>query len=100
MSLFEPINVLMSHADPDLFSGYDVTPVRTLAAKVQALYESIQPLGEDPTVDFDERDLVRHAQDAGFAEIDGTTSSRSRWKPVTNSSRPSSPKPWVELISM
>jgi hypothetical protein len=29
MSLFEPINVLMSHADPDLFSGYDVTPVST-----------------------------------------------------------------------
>jgi arsenite methyltransferase len=70
VSLFEPINVLMSHADPDLFSGYDFTPVRTLAAKVQALYESIQPLGEDPMVDFDERDLVRHAQDAGFAEIE------------------------------
>jgi hypothetical protein len=24
VSLFEPINVLMSRADPDLFSGYDV----------------------------------------------------------------------------
>jgi SAM-dependent methyltransferase len=70
VSLFEPINVLMSLADPDLFSGYDVTPVRTLAAKVQALYHSIQPPGEDPMVDFDERDLVRHAQGAGFAEID------------------------------
>jgi hypothetical protein len=41
--LFEPINVLMSLATPDLFSGYDVTPVRTQAAKVRALYESIQP---------------------------------------------------------
>jgi arsenite methyltransferase len=70
MSLFEPINVLMSAADPDLFYGYDVTPVRALAAKVQALYKSIQRPGEDPMVDFDERDLVRHAEAAGFTEID------------------------------
>ena len=26
VSLFEPISVLMSAADPDRFSGYDVTP--------------------------------------------------------------------------
>jgi arsenite methyltransferase len=70
VSLSEPINVLMSHADPDLFYGYDVTPVRALAAKVQALYKSVQPPGEDPMVDFDERDLVRHAENAGFAGID------------------------------
>jgi arsenite methyltransferase len=69
VSLFEPINVLMSLCDPDLFFGYDVTPVRTLAAKVQAIYESIQPPGVDPMIDFDDRDLVRHAQDAGFPEI-------------------------------
>ena len=70
MSLFEPINVLMSLADPDLFSGYDVAPVRPLATRVKALYESIQPPGADPMVDFDDRDLVRHAQDAGFPRID------------------------------
>lgn len=33
VSLFEPINVLMSGCGPDLFFGYDVTPVRDLAAK-------------------------------------------------------------------
>ena len=70
VSLFEPINVLMSAADPDRFSGYDVTPVRALAAKVQAVYESIQPPGVDPMIDFDDRDLVRHARNAGFPEID------------------------------
>jgi arsenite methyltransferase len=70
LSVFEPINVLMSAADPDLFSGYDVTPVRALAARVQALYESIQPPGADPMIDFDERDLVGHAQGAGFPVID------------------------------
>jgi arsenite methyltransferase len=69
VSLYEPINVLMSHADPELFFGHDVTPVRALAAKVAALYESIQPHGGDPMGDFDERDLVRHAKDAGFPEI-------------------------------
>ena len=69
VSLFEPINVLMSPLDPDLFAGYDVAAVRALADKVEALYESIQPHGKDPMGDFDERDLVRHAQDAGFAEI-------------------------------
>jgi arsenite methyltransferase len=68
-SLFEPINVLMSAADPDLFYGYDVTPVKALAARVRALYASIQPPGADPMVDFDDRDLVRHARDAGFSEI-------------------------------
>ena len=70
VSLFEPINVLMSAADPDRFFGYDVTPVRALAAKVQALYQSIQPPGIDPMIDFDDRDLVRHARSAGFPEID------------------------------
>jgi arsenite methyltransferase len=69
VSLFEPINVLMSRCDPELFYGYDVAPVSALALKVQALYESIQPPGTDPIGDFDERDLVRHAQAAGFPEI-------------------------------
>lgn len=69
ISLFEPINVLMSHPDPDLFSGYDVTPVRDLAAKVRAVYTAIQPPGKDPMVDFDDRDLVRLAWEAGFPDV-------------------------------
>jgi arsenite methyltransferase len=67
-SLFEPFNVLMS-VDPDLFLGYDVTPVKALAARVQALYASMQPPGTDPRLDFDDRDLVRYARDAEFSEI-------------------------------
>src|SRR3984893_18960968 len=35
LSLSEPINVLMSHADPDLFFGHDVTPVKALSAKLR-----------------------------------------------------------------
>ena len=68
ISVFEPINVLMH--DPDRLVGYDITPVKPLAAKVKALYESIQPPGDDPMIDFDERDLVHYAELAGFAEID------------------------------
>ncbi len=68
ISMFEPINVLMH--DPGRLSGYDITPVKPLAAKVKALYESIQPPGDDPMLDFDERDLMRYAELAGFAEID------------------------------
>jgi arsenite methyltransferase len=68
ISVFEPINVLMR--DPDRLSGYDITAVNALAARLIAFYESMQPPGADPMVDFDERDLVRHAERAGFADID------------------------------
>lgn len=70
ISLAEPINVLMAGSDPARFAGYDTGPVLALAAKVEALYESIQPPGEDPMIDFDDRDLVRHAENAGFGEVD------------------------------
>ena len=67
ISVFEPVNVLMR--DPDRLMGYDMTPVKPLAARLEAFYESIQPPGADPMLDFDERDLVRHAERAGFADI-------------------------------
>jgi ubiquinone/menaquinone biosynthesis C-methylase UbiE len=70
ISLFEPINVLMSDGNPDRFDGYDMRPVRGLNAKVLALYESIQPRGRDPIGDFDERDLLRQAEEAGFSTVD------------------------------
>lgn len=69
ISVFEPINRLMGDCDPDRFFGYDVRPVAGLAAKVQVLYLSIQPPGSDPMLDFDDRDLVRLAEAAGFDEV-------------------------------
>ena len=69
VSLYEPINVLMYARDPDRLFGYDTRQVRAIAAKLEALYESIQPTGIDPMVDFDERDLVRHAEHAGFPTV-------------------------------
>jgi arsenite methyltransferase len=67
VSLFEPINRLMH--DPDRPFGYDTSPVAGLAQRVRAAYESIQPPGSDPMTDFDERDLVRHAEHAGFPDV-------------------------------
>jgi arsenite methyltransferase len=69
ISVHEPINVLVGVHDPARFIGYDIRLVAALAVKVEALYESLQPRGEDPMVDFDERDLVRHAEQAGFPEV-------------------------------
>jgi ubiquinone/menaquinone biosynthesis C-methylase UbiE len=67
ISVFEPVNVLMR--DPGRLLGYDMTPVKPLAARLEAFYESIQPPGADPMLDFDVRDLVWHAERAGFASI-------------------------------
>jgi SAM-dependent methyltransferase len=69
ISLFEPVNRLMSRQQPGRLMGYDMRPVATLAAKLEAFYESIQPRETDPMGDFDDRDLVRHAEAAGFPEI-------------------------------
>jgi ubiquinone/menaquinone biosynthesis C-methylase UbiE len=70
ISAAEPINRLMGWDDRSRFYGYDIRPVMALGEKVDAVYESIQPHGKDPMGDFDERDLVRQAEDAGFPVID------------------------------
>ena len=69
LSIFEPINRFTFPEPPDRFLGYDVTPIMEIAGKVEALYQSIQPPDTDPMTDFDERDLVRFAEQAGFKEI-------------------------------
>jgi arsenite methyltransferase len=92
ISVGEPINVLMGADDPGRFLGYDITPVRAAAAKVDALYESIQPRGRDPMGDFDEQDLVRHAERAGFGVVDLElrVSVRNAMRPV----------PWERFLRM
>jgi ubiquinone/menaquinone biosynthesis C-methylase UbiE len=70
MSIFEPINRFGYCDSPDCFWGCDVTPVQDLAQRVRALYESIQPPDSDPMLNFDERDLLAMAEQAGFQRID------------------------------
>jgi arsenite methyltransferase len=69
LSIFEPINRFAFPESPDRFLGYDVKPIMEIAGKVEALYQSIQPPDDDPMTNFDERDLVKFAEEAGFKEI-------------------------------
>ncbi len=68
LSIFEPINRFGLPEAPHLFWGYDVTPVQHLARKVRAVYQRLQP-ETDPMLDFDERDLLRFAEEVGFQEV-------------------------------
>jgi arsenite methyltransferase len=69
LSIFEPIGSFSDTEPRGVFLGCDVAPVADLAEKVKAFYERAQPRDSDPMHDFGERDLVRLAEEAGFAEI-------------------------------
>lgn len=68
ISLFEPINRFALH-DADTWAGYDLGPLGDIGRKLRAVYEALQPRESDPMLDFDERDLVRLAEEAGFFPI-------------------------------
>lgn len=79
LSLFEPINRFALRA-ADSWSGYDLGSISDVGQKIRAVYEAIQPRDSDPMLNFDERDLINLAENAGFfpihlvleAEIKGT----------------------------
>jgi arsenite methyltransferase len=91
ISLFEPINVLMNVREPDTFVGYDVSAIAPTMAKVMAVLRTYQP-DLDPMTDFDERDLVRLAEEAGFGVVD------LELRVTVKSSRP--PASWDRLLRM
>ena len=68
LSVFEPINRFGQPEPIHLFFGFDVAPVMNVAAKVKRVYMDLQPLDSDPTMNFDERDLIAFAERAGFSE--------------------------------
>jgi ubiquinone/menaquinone biosynthesis C-methylase UbiE len=70
ISLFEPINRFMVQQPATRFSwqGYDVTPVLELAERIRAAYHR-SAAEQDPMLAFDERDLLRWGEQAGFTEI-------------------------------
>jgi arsenite methyltransferase len=68
LSIFEPINRFDYPWPPDRFFGYDVGPVADLVRKVMSAYERLRE-AEGPMLDFDERDLLYHAEEAGFDDI-------------------------------
>jgi SAM-dependent methyltransferase len=66
LSIFEPINIFGNDEWRKRYWGLDVSPVEHLAAKVRSHWK--QP-HEHPLLNFDERDLLRFAEEAGFGEI-------------------------------
>jgi ubiquinone/menaquinone biosynthesis C-methylase UbiE len=70
ISLAEPINRFGSMERwHGRFVGYTTDGVEEIAATLRGIYEAIQPPDSDPMLDFDERDLLRLVEDAGFFPI-------------------------------
>lgn len=69
LSIWEPVASFREPEPPGIFLGCDVSPVEDLAEKVKAFYERAQPRDSDPMYDFDERDLLRCAEGAGFVDV-------------------------------
>jgi arsenite methyltransferase len=70
ISLFEPINRFSRDSEQaNRFAGYDLSGLDEVAAKVRSVFEAIQPPDSDPMLDFDERDLLRLIEEAGFSPI-------------------------------
>jgi arsenite methyltransferase len=67
ISLFEPINRFGMEERRRTW-GYEVDAASDLMEKVNAVYDAIQP-PDDPMLDFDERDLITLAENAGFFPI-------------------------------
>lgn len=69
ISIFEPINNYFPDT-PDEFWGFDARPVRDLVVKVWEYEGWVESAyADDPMMNFDEKDLLRYAEDAGFGEI-------------------------------
>jgi arsenite methyltransferase len=69
LSIFEPINRFAVLAGDGGLLGLDLTQVADLVAKVRGAYRGA-PIERDSMLNFDERDLLRWARDAGFAELE------------------------------
>ena len=86
--LVEPIGQLP--AEPGWFFGYDVRPVAAIADKVRLFYAGLQPQTRGPKPGFDDRDLARFAERAGFREI------HCQLRVTVQAARP--PCPWGRFL--
>lgn len=84
ISLFEPINSLSN-----FFTAYDVGPAQALFDRVRAVFEEIQPPDRDPMLNFNERDLVVLAEQAGFQDV---------YLQLDFESKPPRPRPWETFL--
>jgi arsenite methyltransferase len=87
ISVWEPINSFAMEKRRDDF-GYDLAAVADLARRVEAVFGEIQP-DDDPMLDFDERDLLRLAEAAGFFPIELELHAEIV---------PTEPRPWESFV--
>jgi SAM-dependent methyltransferase len=76
ISLWEPINRFGAEEHRRGFMGVEIDGLEAITAKLRAVFDEIQPLDSDPMLDFDERDLLRLAEHAGFFPLRLTLDSR------------------------
>jgi arsenite methyltransferase len=70
VSIFEPINTFGMEERRREFFGLDDPAVSALGEKLDAVYHEAEGEAQDnPMLDFDERDLLRRAEDAGFFPV-------------------------------
>lgn len=75
LSLFEPINSFGFPEPAGWLWGFDISGLEPLAERVLAAARSHQP-GDSPMLGFDERDLLRWTEEAGFGDIKLTYDAR------------------------
>jgi SAM-dependent methyltransferase len=88
-SCFEPINRFGMDERREGFWGYPADGVSDLAKRVEQIYGEIQPPG-DPMLDFDERDLIRLSEEAGFFPIELELQAEIR---------STEPRPWQAFLN-
>lgn len=71
LSTFQPINgFAAAHPEPPhLLFGYDVAPVTDIAEKLRAHQRLLRPPEHHSSLNYDERDLFRYAEQAGFSRV-------------------------------
>jgi hypothetical protein len=68
LSIFEPINRYFADG-PGSYWGFEVTPIVDLVQKLETTYHTSDPGHPGPMMDFDERDLFKMAERAGFSSV-------------------------------
>lgn len=87
-AIWEPINRFGSEERTSGFWGYGADGLSELAERVEGVFREIQPL-DDPMLDFDERDLIRFAESAGFFPVN---------LELRAEIRPLDPRPWDAFL--
>jgi len=72
LSMFEPINSFTFPEPEDEYMGFDVVPISGLVRRVKDAYNRLATADDSTLIDFDERDLIRFAERAGFRKVELT----------------------------